>query len=505
MANSTHMDWLREGVTSWNARPMFFADLSGENLGTHLTSAENGVDRDNSANLSEISLIRANLSNTTIKKSNLSRGDFTDANFTDADLSGSDFSESKCSGAKFHKANLVCTTFSGYDLFKADYSFADFSSANLQKAVFLSSRFYHTQFKDADIRGTIFGGCDLNEARLNNTALVDVEFPDSRPWRAQLFDPSNEDSVCNFDMNESEINDIDGLLKACRELKSEYGENVTLYFRGESQVFKELCPAVMRLRNKERVFRSMEAKLLSDLMTHQSESYYGVVSALAQWVFSQHHGLPTRLLDVTRNPLVALFNSCSTDDRKDGRLHIFAVPNSLVKPFHSDTVRIICNFAKLQRDDQNLLLGKSEADTAGDVPRSSARGVGTRQTTFSRAMDRLYFLIRQESPFFQDKIDLRDLFRVFVVEPQRMFERIRVQSGAFLVSAFHERFERDEILKWNRDTPIYGHNTVSVPKNRKSSILEELALLNVTHEVLYPSVDEAARAIVGRYDNGRGI
>ena len=41
-----------------------------------------------------------------------------------------------------------------------------------------------------------------------------------------------------------------------------------------------------------------------------------------------------RLLDVTENPLVALFFACEEDERydcEDGRLHVFAVPESLIK------------------------------------------------------------------------------------------------------------------------------------------------------------------------------
>ena len=59
----------------------------------------------------------------------------------------------------------------------------------------------------------------------------------------------------------------------------------------------------------------------------------------------------------------------------------------------------------------------------------------------------LYQLIRQEKSYFDERIDLRDLYKVYVVEPQLSSERIRAQAGAFLVSAFHERLERDEILK----------------------------------------------------------
>ena len=115
--------------------------------------------------------------------------------------------------------------------------------------------------------------------------------------------------------------------------------------------------------------------------------------------------------------------------------------------------------------------------------------------TYRHIMERLYDLIRQEKPVFEEKIDPRDLFRVFVVEPQQSFARIRAQSGAFLVSAFHERFEREQMLKWNSGIPTYGHFTFKVSKESKGRILDELQLLNVTGEALFPGLDEAAKSV----------
>ena len=100
---------------------------------------------------------------------------------------------------------------------------------------------------------------------------------------------------------------------------------------------------------------------------------------------------------------------------------------------------------------------------------------------------------------FLEKIDLRDLFRVFVVEPQQLFERIRMQSSAFLISAFHERFERDEILNQNANIPVYNYYTRKVPFGSKQDIMEELRLLNITRESLFPGLDEAAKAVRQRY------
>ena len=234
--------------------------------------------------------------------------------------------------------------------------------------------------------------------------------------------------------------------------------------------------------------------MLNELMSRQPEAFSGLTSAFSQWVLAQHYGLKTRLLDITRNPLVALFNACEKcdDNNKDGRLHIFAVPKEMIKPFNSDTISVIANFTKLRYGEQNLLLSKTEDDTNGGEGLDPVK-------ERDEALGRLYHFIGQEKPHFEDRIDPRDLFRVFVVEPQQSFVRIRAQSGAFLISVFHERFERDEILNRNADIPVYDYYMLRVPYTSKQDIMEELRLLNITRESLFPGLDEATKAITQRY------
>ena len=48
----------------------------------------------------------------------------------------------------------------------------------------------------------------------------------------------------------------------------------------------------------------------------------------------------------------------------------------------------------------------------------------------------------------------------------------------------HERFERDEILKWNKEIPVYAHYRLTISGEHKHRIMEDLQLLNVTRDTL---------------------
>ena len=114
-------------------------------------------------------------------------------------------------------------------------------------------------------------------------------------------------------------------------------------------------------------------------------------------------------------------------------------------------------------------------------------------------MSRLVQYIRLEHPSFEERIDPYDLFRVFVVEPQRSNERVVAQAAAFLLSAFHERFDEIEVRRRTKQMPIYHQYTFAIPHERKDPIRRQLHSLNVSEQAMYPGLEETAKAVKLEY------
>lgn len=507
MADKEHLEWLRKGIDFWNdmrQQHRFAPDFSGVSLRAQLAGSS-CVERDGDSvfiRLDNANLEGGDFRNADLRYIHLKEANLRNSRFQGALLQYADFTGAEIGNANFRDADLYSVKLNGTYAQNTDFTGASLFSADLRDAYFAYANLTRAYLGYANLSGTNFFSANLTGADISHT----------RPLVSALY-PGVGVGECQASGFPEEIMTIGEVVNICRFFENYYGTNSKksrfmdghmFYFRGESDISWKLSPSIMRnLEKGKEPFQEKEGKMLLDLMSQRPQDFASATSALSQWVIAQQHGLRTRLLDITRNPLVALFHACENSsnseksNQADGALHVFVVPENrnIVKSFDSDAISVVANLAKLPLFEQHALMGKFS-----DYGEAAGRVLRGRSNRYPDIMDRLYHHIRQEKPYFKERIDVRDLFRVFVVEPMQSFERIKAQSGAFLVSAFHERFEKENVLASNGNIPVYDYYKLVVPAGSKKDILSELRFLNVTREVLFPGLDETAAAIVKHND-----
>lgn len=131
----------------------------------------------------------------------------------------------------------------------------------------------------------------------------------------------------------------------------------TAFFRGHADEQWKLRPSLLRdegfIENEHLMYRTIVAKQTSEFATCSSTLDY--------LVKMQHYGMPTRLLDLTTNPLIALFFACETHQAtrstvkgKTGEVIVLKVPIHSIKHYDSDTVSVIANIAKCKENEMEI-------------------------------------------------------------------------------------------------------------------------------------------------------
>lgn len=170
-------------------------------------------------------------------------------------------------------------------------------------------------------------------------------------WRQ--FEPQ-DDKAANKRKAITELNDVLWFLKLCKNRLPKHADKDTkpeqsfvFLWRGHSDEHWGLFTSLYRARflsnTKARAtlptrdiaedIAEAEDEILSDLLVSGLGNPQGTyLPRLVQLALLRHYGGPARLLDVTRNPFIALFFACQEPPgpATDGRLFLIAIPKQNV-------------------------------------------------------------------------------------------------------------------------------------------------------------------------------
>jgi FRG domain len=265
------------------------------------------------------------------------------------------------------------------------------------------------------------------------------------------------------------ITSLEGFTRKIRKVTPRIDE--VLLYRGHPDWKYKLIPSVLR----KPILKENEHIILRELVAGHPDDFATDTTTLEQLVRVQHYSAPTRLLDATWNPLVALYFASKEGPNIDGEVIVFRINNSLVKYFDSDTVCCVANLANLNHYQKTAI----DFTVTGNNFNSQS------------SIDRLLQFIKAEKPHFRSEINPAHLQTVLCVKPKQNNRRILAQSGAFLIFGIIQ-----EIL--NGSVPGIALERIRINKLNKGDIITELDRVSVNESTMFPEIEKAASYITSK-------
>lgn len=275
-------------------------------------------------------------------------------------------------------------------------------------------------------------------------------------------------------MEESQIGSLRTLISVIEKIHGSPSD--VIFYRGHYNKNYKLEPSIYRRDD----WITNEHKMIQELLIRCPGDFNGKSSSFEKLVKMQHYDLPTRLLDITENPLVALYFACYGDaaENCDGELIFFKIPKDEIKYFDSDTVSVCANISWLKA-------GYAIDEYYSD---SVERFKGT------DASDKLIHCIRQEKPYFKSCINPEHMKSVLCVKPKLDNQRIIRQDGAFLLFGMADNKNKMACLNESWVLNPEGKRFVIKQKDKKD-ILKQLSYVGISKAKLFPEIDMVSQFI----------
>lgn len=196
-----------------------------------------------------------------------------------------------------------------------------------------------------------------------NLADAVAEFLEADSAAAQAEPPPREKKTIGV------ANSVEAFLQVLYGLPAKGASEI--FFRGHEDARFELTPSLLRKwPDGAWQFMPNEDRLCKELLIAHYDEFQGDQYCFDRLVRMQHYGLPTRLLDISGNPLVALFFACYCAPGLlaiNGEVIVFRVSLDKVKYYDSDTVSCLANLSNLTYAQKNEIDLKLDVKAFNDT------------------------------------------------------------------------------------------------------------------------------------------
>lgn len=186
------------------------------------------------------------------------------------------------------------------------------------------------------------------ERKLKELDARSVDNTNLRTKLSKLFVHRKEESKLHFVFSLSGGEEKEEL----RELLDVMGREETgKLYRGQANSTWKLDASLTR----EKKYLEHESEMYYDILSLKPDAFINDRSVYERMITMQHFGMPTRLMDITRNPLVAIFFACNNLDRakSDGVVYTFAPKSNEFRNFEDDDLKKLKKlFDKQNGDDE---------------------------------------------------------------------------------------------------------------------------------------------------------
>lgn len=287
--------------------------------------------------------------------------------------------------------------------------------------------------------------------------------------------------------NEIIVSELNNYLSAISELrgaiKSDEGEETDtkhFFFRGQASNQWDIMPGIFRNN-----MLPHESNLIRSAFVRNPADFRVLPSDFERLTKLQHYGLPTRLLDVTQNPLVALYFACQNnqeiEDGEEGQ--------KLLSP-----------------TDGIVLYKRDYCKSYDDLEVRVLSYLAGREFQGDFTLDQLLLELQEKNIYTQKTADecRKSNYKSLIAILQSNYfvisnlnnERLIRQSGAFLICGRYNitldkaNIGKSIIQKANGSVSDEFDQTIfRVPAESKESILDELDFYNINEGSLFPELE----------------